>query len=421
MASTIGILSIFVVDFVDMYFLSLLWQSELIAAVWFAGIILFMLISIGIALMITMWSLVSTQLWEWNKNKAKNTAMSILYFAFFISVPLFITSYIFAEDLLQFIWAQWQTLEYALSYFKIILLSLPFMLIWMAATGILRWVWDAKFGMMPTLVAGWVNLVLDPIFIFWFGWWIEWAAWATALSRVAMFMVAFYWALKHKFLVFCSCLKLKDNLKIILAIFIPAMLTNIATPVGTWFILKSISEYWDDVVAAMAVMWRLTPILFVYIFWMSWAIWWIIGQNYWAKNYARVHEIIKKSILIALYYIIWAVLVLIIFHNFIINIFWLQWDWVELFKFYTYFLSIFFIFNAILFIWNATFNVIWKAYLSTITNILKSIVFLIPFVYILWNNFWMKWILFSESLSVLITGILTLILLKIYLPKEKNI
>ena len=128
MASTIGILSIFVVDFVDMYFLSLLWQSELIAAVWFAGIILFMLISIGIALMITMWSLVSTQLWEWNKNKAKNTAMSILYFAFFISVPLFITSYIFAEDLLQFIWAQWQTLEYALSYFKIILLSLPFML-----------------------------------------------------------------------------------------------------------------------------------------------------------------------------------------------------------------------------------------------------------------------------------------------------
>ena len=420
MASTIGILSIFIVDFVDMYFLSILWESELIAAVWFAWIILFMLVSIGIALMITMASLVSTQLWEWNKKKSKNTAMSILYFAFFISIPLLLVSYVFARDLLQFIWAEWQTLEYALSYFKIILLSLPFMLIWMAATGILRWVWDAKFGMMPTLVAGWVNLVLDPIFIFWFGWWIEWAALATALSRVAMFIVAFYGAIKHKFLVFCSCFKLKDNITAILAIFIPAMLTNIATPVWTWFILKSISEYWDDVVAAMAVMWRLTPVLFVYIFWMSWAIWGIIGQNYWAKNYPRVYEIIKKSILISFYYIVWAVWVLIISHNFIIKIFWLQWDWVELFKFYSYFLSIFFIFNAILFIWNATFNVIGKAYLSTITNILKSIVFLIPFVYILGNNFWMKWILFSESLSVLITWILTLILLKIYLPKEIN-
>jgi hypothetical protein len=33
----------------------------------------------------------------------------------------------------------------------------------------------------------------------------------------------------------------------------------------------------------------------------------------------------------------------------------------------------------------------------------------------------MKWILFAESLSVLITWIITLILLKIYLPKKETI
>lgn len=421
MASTIGILSIFIVDFVDMYFLSILWESELIAAVWFAWIILFLLVSVWIALMITMWSLVSRTLWEWNKLKAKTTAMNILYFSFFISIPLVLLSYVFASDLLQFIWAKGQTLEYALSYFKIILISLPFMLIWMAATGILRWVWDAKFGMMPTLVAGWVNLVLDPIFIFWFWWWIEWAAIATAISRVAMFFVAFYGAIKHQFIIFCNCFKLKDDIKIILAIFIPAMLTNVATPIWTWYIMKSISEYGDDVVAAMAVMWRLTPILFVYIFWMSWAIGSIIWQNYWAKNYVRVYEVIKKSILISLYYIVWAIIVLILSHNLIISTFNIHWDWIELFKFYTYFLSIFFIFNAILFIWNAAFNVIGKAYLSTITNILKSVILLIPLVYFLWNNFGMKWVLAAESLSVLLTGILTLILLKKYLPKEETL
>jgi Na+-driven multidrug efflux pump len=171
----------------------------------------------------------------------------------------------------------------------------------------------------------------------------------------------------------------------------------------------------------MAVMWRLTPILFVYIFWMSWAIGSIIGQNYWAKNYDRVKEVIKKSIIISVYYIIWAITVLLISHNIIIDIFGIQWDWVELFKFYTYYLSMFFIFNAILFIWNAAFNVIGKAYLSTITNVLKSIVLLLPFVYILWNNYGMKWVLFAESLSVLITWIITLILLKIYLPKKETI
>lgn len=420
MASTIGILSIFIVDFVDMYFLSLLWQSELIAAVWFAGILLFMLISVGIALMITMSSLVSTKLWEWNKSQAKTTAMNILYFSFFISIPLVFFSFIFSEELLSFIGAKWETLEYALSYFKIILFSFPFMLVWMAATWILRWVWDAKFGMMPTLAAGWVNLILDPILIFWFGWWIEWAAIATAISRIALFIVAFYWAIKHKFLVFCNCLKFTNDLKIILAIFIPAMLTNIATPIWTAYVMKSIAEYGDDVVAAMAIMWRLTPLLFVYIFWMSWAIGSIIWQNFGAKIYSRVHEIIKKSIIISMWYVIWAVIFLMISHKFVINIFWLTWDWIEIFKFYTYFLSIFFIFNAILFIWNSVFNVIWKAYLSTITNVLKSIILLIPLVYFLWNNYWMKGILFAESLSVLITGIITLVLLKIYLPKEET-
>jgi Na+-driven multidrug efflux pump len=236
-----------------------------------------------------------------------------------------------------------------------------------------------------------------------------------------MFVVAFIWAIKHKFIMFCNCFKLKDDIKVILAIFIPAMLTNIATPIGTWYIMKSISEYWDDVVAAMAVLWRLTPILFVYIFGMSWAIGSIIWQNFWAKNYCRVHEIIKKSILIATYYIIWAITLLIITHNFIIDIFGIKWDWIELFKFYTYFLSIFFIFNAILFIWNAAFNVIWKAYLSTITNILKSIIFLIPFVYLLWNNFGMKGVLFAESLALLLTWVFTLILLKKYLPKNESV
>jgi Na+-driven multidrug efflux pump len=170
----------------------------------------------------------------------------------------------------------------------------------------------------------------------------------------------------------------------------------------------------------MAVMWTIVPILFVYIFGLSWAIWSIIWQNYWAKKYSRVHEVIKKSILISFYYIIWAVIILLISHNIIIDIFGIKWDWIELFKFYTYFVSIFFIFNAILFIWNSAFNVIWKAYLSTITNVLKSIIFLIPLVYLLWNNYWMKWILFAETLSVFLTGFITLILLKIYLPKKET-
>jgi Na+-driven multidrug efflux pump len=207
-------------------------------------------------------------------------------------------------------------------------------------------------------------------------------------------------------------------MKIILAIFIPAMLTNIATPIWSSYMMKNLAEYWDDAVAGMAVIWRLLPILFVYVFAMSWSIWSIVGQNYWAELYDRVYETIKKSILMASWYVVIAVILLIAFNGMIISAFNLQWDWAELLIFYSYFLAIFFIFNAVLFVGNATFNVIWKAYLSTITNILKSLVFLIPLVYVFSQEFWMKGILIAEAISILLTWIITLIFLKIYLPKH---
>jgi Na+-driven multidrug efflux pump len=132
------------------------------------------------------------------KEYAITHAMNIYYFAFIVSLPICILGYIYTLEMLALIWANGSTLEYAINYFRIILFVYPLTLIWMSSVGLLRWLGDAKKSMMPTLIAGWVNIILDPIFIFWFDWWIESAAWATAISRLALFWVAFYWV--HLFL-----------------------------------------------------------------------------------------------------------------------------------------------------------------------------------------------------------------------------
>ena len=407
-AGAIGILSIFLVDFVDMYFLSKLWQSQLVAAIWFAGILVFMLTSIWIALMITMASLTSKFLWSRQQDKALNIASSIFYFTLILSIPLTVLWYIFAKDILSFMWASGETLIFAMQYFNIVVFVVPFLLLWMAINGLLRAIWDAKMSMMPTLVAGIVNIILDPILIFWLDMWISWAAIATAISRITLFWVGLYWLYKYGFLTIWKFSSLFKNLKVILAIFIPAVVTNISTPIWTSFILKSLSEYWDDVVAAMAVIGRLVPVLFVYIFAMSWAVWWIIWQNLWANLISRVKETIVTSIKFIIYYVVWVTILLFFTKSFIINIFDLQNQWKELFIFYSHFLIIFFIFNGIIFIWNALFNVISKAYLSTIINILKSIIFLFPLIFLLENKFGYKWILAAESVSFFISWIITI-------------
>ena len=53
-ASTIGLVAMFTVDLVDMYFLSLLGEQELVAAVGFGGSLLFFLTAVSIGLQIGM-------------------------------------------------------------------------------------------------------------------------------------------------------------------------------------------------------------------------------------------------------------------------------------------------------------------------------------------------------------------------------
>lgn len=407
LAWAIGILAIFIVDFVDMYFLSLLWESELAAAVWFAGVLLFMLTSIWIATMITMSSLVSKLIWKWELISAKKISTNIYYFVLILGLPLTLIWYFTAPFFLELIWAKWVTLNYAIDYFKIAVLSYPFMLLWMASNWVLRWIWDAKRSMLPTLVAGGVNIVLDPIFIFVLWMWIEWAALATAISRVSMFVVAFYGVYVHNFLTFHKFSDIKTDIHSILSIFIPAMGTNISTPIWSWYVLKEMSKYGDDAVAWMAVIWRLIPIVFVYIFAMSWAIGSIVWQNYWAGNFERTKDAILKSFYLASAYVVFVSILLFLWNSLVIDMFDLKWDWKTLLSFYSTFIAIFFAFNAIIFLWNSVFNVIGKAKYSMILNIVKSIFLLIPLVFIWSKYFWMKGILVWESISFVITAILT--------------
>jgi Na+-driven multidrug efflux pump len=216
---------------------------------------------------------------------------------------------------------------------------------------------------------------------------------------------------KHSFFLFCNCFGLKNDLREILSIFAPALATNIATPIGNSFMLKLIAEYWDDAVAWMAVLWRLIPVIFVYIFALSGSIWSIVGQNYWAWLYDRVRESIIKAMTIAWMYVLWMSALLIIFNTYLINLFNLSGEGAMLLRFYGNFLAIFFVFNAMIFVWNATFNVIGKAYISMIMNFLRSIVFLLPFIFFFSWVFWVRWILIWEALSLFLTGCIIIFIL----------
>ena len=404
--AAIGISALFLVDLIDIFFLSLLGHEELAAAVGYAGTITFFTTSIGIGLAISMGAVVSKAIGAKQKDKARQLLLnaSVITLITSIVIAIIVTSLI--PQLVALIGATGKTAELAQSYLYIIIPSMPFICLAMALGAALRAVGDAKLSMMSTLSGGAVNAILDPIFIFTFSMGIEGAAAASVIARIAVLVVSARGVfIKHSLGTSFDLSNFKRDLKPVFAIALPAMLTNVATPIGNGFVTRAIAEFGDSFVAGWAVLGRIIPFAFGMIFALSGAIGPIIGQNYGAKNFGRVRAALTNALQFNLIYV-FAVSVLIYFlQDYIISGFDLRGDGAEVVMFFCTFIAITFVFNGALFVANASFNNLGKPKYSSFFNIGKATLGTIPFVYFGGQLYGVHGVLIGQAIGSVLFGV----------------
>ena len=380
--SAVGLLSIFVVDLVDLYFLSLLGEIQMASAIGFAGVILFFTIAISIGLMITMGALVAKSIGAKNVAAAKQYTVNIFLISLLLGSFIGFVAWYFANDILSIMGAKGRSLELASTYLGIILPSLPILCIGMASAGALRAVGDAKQGMFVTLVAGLVNAALDPFLIFVLDMGIAGAAWASVWARVAMMIYALWFVIKkHNLIASFDWQKFKRDLSAIFDVAVPAILTNIATPIGNAYIMYVLADFGDESVAGFSIIGRIMPVAFCLVFAISGAVGPIIGQNHGAKLYDRVRQTIAKSFVIITIYSLIVSALLFLVKNKIVEIFNVSGEAERLIILFCIWVAVLVIFRGFLFVANATFNNLDKAKYSTYMNFGKATLGTIPFVY----------------------------------------
>jgi len=329
-AASIGLVSVFLVDFVDLYFISLLGEEALAAAVGFAGTLLFFGVSITIGLMIAMGALAAQRLGSG----------------------------------------------------RIVVPSMPIAAFGMMGAGLLRAHGDARRSMNATLSAGIVNAILDPILIFGFGLGLDGAAYASVLARCAMAITAIVPIVRHYGgFAKLEASRLRVDIKPIAAIAVPAILTNIATPIGNSIVTRAISDFGDSAVAGYAVVGRLAPLAFCVVFALSGAVGPIVGQNFGAEKYDRVRQTIKNSVRFVVVYVFIAWIILALTQGFVASQFNLSGDGAEIVFWFAIAAAPLFVFNGILFVSNAAFNNLRRPVWSTWLNWLKNTFGVIPFVW----------------------------------------
>ena len=409
-ASATGLLAMFGVDMIDMYFLTLLGEQELAAAVGFAGTLLFFLVSVSIGLQIALGALVARSEGAHRRDLASRYCSSALTFNATVSVVLSIVTWFNLRSLLEFLGASGVTLEYALSYARIVLPSMPLVMLGMSMAAGVRALGDARRSMMATVTGSLVNGALDPLFIFTFGWGLEGAALATVVARIVLVAVA-WWALYgvHKLPRRIGLQEVRQDLRPIMSIAGPAMLTNLATPIGGAFVLKMMSQFGDSAVAGAAIVGRITPVAFAAIFALSGAVGPIVGQNAGAGLYDRVRSTLRDAVVFNVVYIALVWLLLWSCADLIVRVFSASDLAADLIGFYFTALVWAFAFNGMLFVANASFNNLHHPHWATFFNFGRALLGTIPAVYLGAQWYGARGVMAGEAIGALLFGVLAMV------------
>jgi putative MATE family efflux protein len=314
LSSVVGMLSMFSVALVDMYFLSLLNDIDVLAGIGFAGAILFITGSLGIGFSVATGVLLSQAVGRGGKEQGGQYFTVIAIVAGAVSLLLTLLLFAIMPNLLQLLGADDGAAKQAMHYMTIVLPTMPLATLAMVFSASLRSVADPMRAMRVSLLGSLINIVLDPLFIFALDLGLAGAAWATVAARVTCFAVAIGLIhYHHRLFVGIDWSAIKGIVSAVFRIAGPALLTNLATPIGGIIAMLYLAPFGSEAVAGNALVGSLAPLLFAVYFSLSGAAGPIIGQNIGAKQPARVFMVLRSGMMIVMSYtvVVWLVLALL--------------------------------------------------------------------------------------------------------------
>ena len=166
----------------------------------------------------------------------------------------------------------------------------------------------------------------------------------------------------------------------IMAIGFPAIMANLATPVGSAYTLRVFSDLGEPAIAAAAIIDRVTPVAFGVIFALTGSIGPIIGQNYGARLMGRVSRALTNSFILSIGYVLCAWALLALAAPALVAAFDAKGESADYVTFYCQYGVVAWLFLACLFVANTAFNNLGFPVLTMAFNWGRATLGTVPFV-----------------------------------------
>jgi putative MATE family efflux protein len=383
LTGTVGLIAIFIVDLLSLLYVSRLGNVNATAAVGYATTVMFLATSVNIGLMIGIGALVSRSLGARDREGARRQGGSFVTLSALFACAVTVLVMLVADPILSALGAVGETHAIAWRFLMITMPSNVLMAVGMGFSGVLRAVGDARRAMYVTLGGGLATAAIDPLMIFGLGLGVYGAAWATIISRVFFALMGYWGAVRVHGLAERPRLgALKSDLAPLFGIALPAILTNLATPIANGFMTGVIAPYGDDAVAANAIISRLVPVAFGALFALTGAVGPIFGQNLGARNFGRLRGTLNASLIFAGACVVFAWAVLLLAEDGLVAVFDAHGETAALLRYFCSIIAGTWAFHGALFVANAAFNNLGTPILATGFNWGKATIGTVPFAII---------------------------------------
>ena len=324
------------------------------------------------------------------EKKASSIAGTALSTLVITGVILAVAVLLFLRPLLSLFGATTDVMPYAVDYLGITAVGLPFYALSIGGNHIVRADRSPTYSMTCVLTGAIINTILDPLFIFGFGWGIKGAAWATVIGQVISgILVVIYFGKFRKMYLEMSMLKPSSEcLKAIISLGMASCINQIAMAI-VQIVLNNILRYYgglsvygsDIPIACVGVISKVNQVFMAICIGISQGCQPIWGFNYGAKKYDRVrlayrHSVIACTAIATVFFLCFQ-----LFPHQIVSIFGTGSD--LYFQFAERYLKIFMFMtfaNGIQPMSSGFFTSIGKAKLGIVMSLTRQVLFLLPLI-----------------------------------------
>ena len=403
-----GLVAIFSFEAADLFFISQLGDAPL-AAVSFTLPVIWLTYGIGIGFEAGVASCVSRAIGRRDHAQARRLTVDTLVLASAVALLLALAGLASIGPVFALLGATPELLPMITDYMEVWYWVVPLdMALWTSLAS-MRARGNTLFESKVITAAAVLNLALDPIFIFGlFGFprlEIQGAALATLVSTATLVVFTLAWlSLKAK--VYANPLAplrtIADSWRHMLAIGIPAMITNAIIPVSAGIVVALIATFGVDAVAGFGVAMRIEPMFLIPFYALSAVSSPFFGQNFGSRQFDRLLEARRAVALFCLLFGLALAFVLILFARPLTGLFSESAAIQGVAVHYLWIVSVSYGAYGVVMSCNASFNGMGRPLPGVVVSVCRVLLVFLPLAFLLRHFFGLEGLFAATTLSNLL-------------------